>query len=382
MKGLSLEIKNLKLWKVFNSRLEPTVAASINGNTSKAPSGASTGSHEAEAFVPESLRKLEKELKEKFEGKKLKQEEFDKELERFDGTKKFSKIGSASIALSQAFKKAEGFKKSNVFPYPVSNIVGGGEHGGKTSIQEFLVIPTNAERFPEAVETNASIYREFKERYSSKMMGKNDEGALVTRMDDEEVIKKLNKVAKEHNAKIGLDIAANELWDGQKYEYKSLNMDIKPKDQLKFVKKLVEEYDLFYVEDPFHEDDFRSFQLLRRETDCLVVGDDLFVTDKARLSRGIENGSGNSIIIKPNQAGTVSKTKQTFDKAEKNGFKPIISHRSGETCDPFISYLALGWGAPMLKVGIADIRIAKLNPLIKEWKKLEEEGKNPRMAEL
>lgn len=377
-----MEIEDLNLYRIHNSRAEPTVAAEINGERAASPSGASAGSHEASGKVPEDLGGIEEKIREKVVGKELDQEEFDRVLKDIDGTGNFRNIGAVSIACSLAFKKAGGYDTKTVFPYPLGNVVGGGEHGGNTDIQEFLVIPVEANSFPEAMETNAAIIHEMEERYSTKIRGKNDEGALITSMNDEETLKALKKVADDHGARIGLDMAANEFWDGKKYVYSNNQMELSPKQQLKKVERLIEKYELYYVEDPFHEDDFEKHAELRRGQEGLITGDDVFVTSPERLERGVERGSCNSIIIKPNQAGTVSKTRRAVEKAFKNDYIPVISHRSGETCDPSISELALEWEIPVIKAGITDIRIAKLNKLAVKWQEMEEKGLNPEMAEL
>lgn len=377
-----MDIDGLHLDRVIDSRTNPTVACTINGSTAMAPAGASAGSHEASCFVPDNLEEIEEELHVEIGHQDLDLDEFDALLQDLDGTHGFDRIGSVSIAASLAFKQASGFDRGSVFPYPLGNIVGGGEHGGNTAIQEFLVLPVEADSFPEAVRINSAIYQEMKERYENKILGMNDEGALVTRMDDEETLEKLSTVAEEHGARVGLDVAATELWDGSVYRYPSMNMELPPREQLKFMQKLTEEYDLAYVEDPFHEDDFEHHQALRRETDTLVVGDDLFVTDADRLQRGIDEGAGNSIIIKPNQIGTVSATRRTVRLAQDNDYTPVLSHRSGETTDTSISDLALEWDVPILKAGVADIRIAKLNHLILAWNRMERAGRDPEMAEV
>ncbi len=377
-----MKINNIELFETIISRTSKTVAAEVNGEIAFSPSGASAGTHEASSFVPENMEDLESELKDKLEGEEFNQEDFDTALKEYDGSETFDSIGSVGIALSLAFKMASGYEKNNVFPYPLGNAIGGGEHGGNTAIQEFLILPVEAETFLEAVEINSKIYRELQDRYASKIMGMNDEGALVTRMDDEETLEKLHKVANEYGARIGLDMAANELWNGEKYVYPEMGMELSPKEQLKFVQKIIDEYDLYYVEDPFHEDDYSNHKKLTVETDCLIVGDDLFVTNEKRLERGVEQGSCNSLIVKPNQVGTVTGTYETVEKAFEKDYLPVVSHRSGETCDTSISRMALEKEIPIIKAGIADIRISKLNKLMLEWQKMEKSGKDPKMAEL
>lgn len=373
-----MKLDSIKLREIIDSRTKPTLEAEINGCYGKAPSGASTGEHEAKCFVPDNLERVKKQLKD-LEGKNLSQEEFDEELKELDGTDDFSEIGAAAIASSFAFKKAEGFKDSRKFPLPLSNVIGGGEHGGNTSIQEFLVLPVNAESFPEALETNVKIYQEIKEKYSRKVKGMNDEGALITSMDDEETLKILKKVADKHDARLGLDVAASEFYENGEYNLDSMMRTHTPEEHLDFMQKLIDTFDLAYVEDPFDEEDFRMHaELTSKNPDVLICGDDLFTTDKERLQEGIDNGSCNSLIVKPNQIGTVSDARKTTELALENNYTPVISHRSGETCDATISHLALEWECPVIKAGIADIRIAKLNRLVRLWDKTE----SPEMSSL
>ena len=366
-----MKVESVKLRKILNSRTNYTVEAKINDTKASAPSGASTGTHEVKCFVPQHLEEIE-ELVKKTEGLDLSQKEFDEKLGELDGTEDFSRIGAAGIASSFAFKQASGFDHSNKFPLPLSNVIGGGEHGGNTSIQEFLVLPVNADSFPEAIETNRSIYRGLKKRYSRRIKGMNDEGALITSMDDEQTLKALKKVADDHDAAIGVDVAASEFYENGKYRVSSLGLEHDAEGQLDFIEKLIDNFDLKFVEDPFDQEDFRMHaKLAKKYPDTLICGDDLFTTNKERLQEGIENGAANSLIVKPNQIGTVSDARETVELAKQNGYTPVISHRSGETCDSTISDLALEWECPVIKAGIADIRIAKLNQLIRLWDKAD-----------
>jgi enolase len=367
-----MEIESVFLREIIDSRTNKTIEAEINGKYGKAPSGASTGSHEAKCFAPENLERIEKKMQ-KLENHVFTQEEFDEKLKEIDGTDDFSEIGAASISSSFAFKRASGFNHSKKFPLPLSNIVGGGEHGGNTSIQEFLVLPVEAETFPEALQTNVHIYQEMKDKYSRKVQGMNDEGALVMSMDDEETLKALKTVAEKHGARLGLDVAASEFYEDGKYELGSMRRTHTPEEHLQFVQKLIDTFDLVYVEDPFDEEDFRMHaKLTSKNPDTLIVGDDLFSTRAERLQEGIENGSCNSLIVKPNQVGTVSDAAETVELAEEEDYTPVISHRSGETCDATISDLALEWECPVIKAGIADIRIAKLNRLMRLWDQMDD----------
>lgn len=370
-----MKIRNLEIREIIDSRTKPTVETEINDSFGKAPSGASTGRHEAKCFVPENLEEIT-ELVKNLEGRDMTQEEFDDKLKTLDDTHDFSRLGATAIASSFAFKNASGFDHGKEFPLPLSNVIGGGEHGGNTSIQEFLVLPVNAESFPEAVKTNTAIYQDLKENYKRKIKGINDEGALITSMDDEKTLKVLKKVADRHDARIGLDVAAGELYENGKYHMDSVNQTLKPDEHRKFIQKLINEYELVYVEDPFDQEDFRNHaQLTRANPDVLICGDDLFTTNKTRLQEGIETGACNSLIVKPNQIGTVTQAKKTVKLAKQEDYTPVISHRSGETCDYTISDLALEWNCPIIKAGIADIRIAKLNRLLRLWDKTD----NPEM---
>lgn len=365
-----MKINSFDIRQIIDSRTKPTVEAEINNHYGKAPSGASTGTHEAKCHVPEHFNELEEKLKQEVEGENLSQNQFDQKLKEIDGSNSFSRLGAIAIASSFAYKNAEGFNHTKNFPLPLSNVIGGGEHGGNTAIQEFLVLPVNAETFPEAIETNTKIYQELKTRYKSKIKGINDEGALITSMDDEQTLRKLKKVADKHEARIGLDIAAGELYKNEKYKYPSMNQQLSSKEQLAFVQQLIDQFELVFVEDPFDQEDFESHaKLTKQNPDVHICGDDLFTTNKKRLKQGINQDACNSLIVKPNQIGTVSDAKETIELAKENDYTPVISHRSGETCDSTISDLALEWEAPIIKAGIADIRIAKLNKLLRLWDK-------------
>jgi len=371
-----MEINSIRLRTAINSRTQKTVEAEVNGKISLAPAGAFAAEAEAANFVPDNLTKLQAEIKKEVAGKDLNQQEFDQLLTNIDGTDRFQRLGSVAVALSCAFKKAAGFDYQDKFPLPLSNVMGGGAHGGNTAIQEFLVLPLAAETFPEALATNAAIYQEIKDRYQRRIKGINDEGALISDLDDEQVLKAVKKVADKHSAAVGVDIAATNFWDQEEEVYHYSSQELTPHQQLKFCQQLSSNFDLKYIEDPFHETDYDSFaELTSNSHNTLICGDDLFVTNKQRLERGIKVGAGNSIIIKPNQVGTVSKTLETVELARDNGYSCVVSHRSGTTCDHFIASLALEVGAPVIKAGIAGIRIAKLNKLLREW----ETKKQPRL---
>jgi len=221
----------------------------------------------------------------------------------------------------------------------------------------------------EAVSTNRAIHTAIGKALRT---AKNDEGAWKSKHDEFVTLDILSKVADDYGARIGVDFAATELLTKGKYCY-SFGC-IHKNEQIDFVKDLIKLYKLFYVEDPFEEDNFSSFRELKQKTTCLVVGDDLTSTNPARLRRAKDSISG--IIIKVNQIGTVSKAIETVNLAKKYKITPIISHRSGETLDPFIADFAVSMKAPLIKCGIyGKEREAKTKRLVELWKKT----KHPRM---
>ncbi len=366
-----MQINSFTLRTIYDSRVNPTVEAEINGVTAAAPAGASTGTHEARCHVPPDLDTVEQQIGDAVTGQDLTQQAFDELLRDIDGSDTFSALGAAAIASSLAFCKAQGFQHGTAqFPYPVGNLVGGGMHGGTTQMQEFLVIPTNADSVPEAMNLLADAYHGFKERYGQRIRGVNDEGAYVTNLNDEETLDAVATVAEEYGLAVGIDAAATEYYneDNGRYDYPDMGMSLTADQQIKFMETMIDRFDLVYVEDPLHEDDYEGFaEITSRVEDTLIVGDDLFVTQHGRLQHGIDLDAANSIIIKPNQVGTVTDTKKTLELAQEHGYTPVMSHRSGETCDPVIADLAVAWNTPFIKSGIAGIRTAKNNHLLRLW---------------
>jgi enolase len=180
----------------------------------------------------------------------------------------------------------------------------------------------------------------------------------------------------------GVDAAASSIWDEKEKVY--VYRDGKKRDsgeQLEFLLEIIEKYHLVYVEDPFHEEDYKSFAELTKKTKkCLICGDDIFVTDNERLKRGIKMRAGNAIIIKVNQVGTLTDAWETVELAKRNGYTPVMSHRSGDTCDWHIAHLAVAFKCPIIKTGIVEgTRIAKLNELIRIEEYL---GDRAKMAEI
>ena len=209
-----------------------------------------------------------------------------------------------------------------------------------------------------------------KKRFPDIALGKGDEGAWVAPLENVEalelVVKAADMVEQETGVEIrpGLDMAASEFYDGKKYNYKEQSLT--PEEQVDFVLGLIEEYNLHSVEDPLDQEDYESWASLTKQTDALIIGDDLYVTNPERLQKGIEMKATNSILIKPNQIGTLTETQETVDLADNAEMATVISHRSGETTDSTIAHLGVAFGSHAIKTGImGGERIAKLNELVR-----------------
>jgi enolase len=409
-------VTEVRLRRVLDSRGNPTVEADVRTESggfgrAAAPSGASTGEHEATSLpARESIAAARESAVPRLEGQVYAgdQRSVDSVLRGADGTDDFAEIGANSaVAISMAMATAAadvlgaplyqhlGGAFRGETPIPLGNAIGGGEHAAEaTFIQEFLAAPVGAPSVADAVFANAAVHREVKDVLMDRGIpaGKGDEGAWAPSIDDAEAFEIMaeatDRVANDVGFEIGfgLDVAAAELYeagndgddgknegendenDGNEGVYRYGDRERSPDEQLEYVADLVEEYDLMYVEDPFDENDFEGFAALtdRVGEDCLICGDDLFVTNTDRLGTGIERGAGNSILVKPNQIGTLTDAFDAVTLAVGNGFSPVISHRSGETEDTTISHLAVATGAPFIKTGaVGGERTAKLNELIR-----------------
>lgn len=387
-------IEEITLRTILDSRGNETVEADIYTSRgfgrAAAPSGASTGTYEAKVRPPrEAIENAREHLIPSLIGEDAcDQITFDALLREIDGTPYFSSIGAnVAVALSLACAKAAassldlelfrylGGAFASETPLPLGNIIGGGAHApNATSIQEFLVVATGASGATEAVFVNAAVHKTVKKilQAQGKLSGKGDEGAWAPAITDAEAFEILGEaigiVSDEMNVEIrmGIDMAATELWDGEHYRYRDAvrNRD----DQIAYVADLVDRYNLVYVEDPFFEEDFEAFASLTEEVGdrCLVCGDDLFVTNVERIIQGIETGAANCVLIKPNQIGTLTDTFEAIRLADENGLETVMSHRSGETTDATIAHLGTAFGCIFLKTGVVGgERIAKLNELIR-----------------
>ena len=389
-------IKDINLRKIIDSRGNPTVEADIVTNEgfgrAAAPAGASTGTFEAQAWPKNNVDLGISNAKENVIPSLIgipsnDQETFDETIRDKDGTKNLQNVGgNIAVALSLACAKAAADSKniplfehvsktkSYSIPAPMSNVLGGGAHAiGGTDIQEYLVTSFDND-VNTAIETNAAVHKEvakiLKEKFPNIALGKGDEGAWVAPLENVEalelVTKAVDNVQKETGVEVrtGLDVAASEFYKNGNYVYKEQTLT--PEEQVDFMLGLIEEYDLHSVEDPLDQNDFESWASLTDQTDSLIIGDDLYVTNSERLKEGIEKKSTNSILIKPNQIGTLTDTIKAVEMAKGAEMATVISHRSGETTDTSIAHLGVAFESHAIKTGImGGERIAKLNELVR-----------------
>ena len=398
--------------QIFDSRGNPTVEAEVFSNSGESstaivPSGASTGTHEAfELRDKDNKNYLGKSVFTAIENinilisKSLNnfdvfdQRKIDKMLIDIDGTKQKTKLGANSILavsiatskLAAKCKKVSLFKYlggSNVcqLPMPLMNIINGGVHANNSlRVQEFMIRPENAKTFSEAVRMCFLVIQNLKNLINSKNLSTTvgDEGGFAPALNKNEdaidfIIKSIEKSGFKPGKDISicLDVASNELFKDGKYSIKSSNFE-KPEITIDYYLDLINKYPIKSIEDPFSEDDWASWTNLMKSLkannkNIQIVGDDLFVTNKARLDKGIKEEAANAILIKPNQIGTLTETMDVINLAHENGYKTIISHRSGDSEDTFIADLAVATNSTQIKTGslARSERVAKYNRLLR-----------------
>ena len=412
------KIINVKGRQVFDSRGNPTVEAEVfldNGISATAisPSGASTGAFEAHElrdkdqnkFLGKSVNMAVNNINDKISAK-LKdlnpeqQENIDKVLLELDGSENKTNLGAnATLAVSLANAKCSAqtnkkslFKnlgQSYSLPIPLMNIINGGAHADNDlNIQEFMIRPDSSKNFMDAIEKCFLVIQNLKKLLQSKKMLTNvgDEGGFAPSINtNEEALEFIVQAIEKSKLKPGddvvicLDVAANELMnDKGEYSIQSKNFT-KVDDVVSYYKKLTSAYPIKSIEDPFAEDDWMSWEKITKAIgkNVQIVGDDLFVTNAKRLEKGIKNKSANSILVKPNQIGTLTETLQVISMARKANFNTIISHRSGDTEDTFIADLAVATKSSQIKTGslARSERVAKYNRLLRVEEELGNEAK-------
>ena len=416
------KIKNVKGRQVFDSRGNPTVEAEIflddgSSATAISPSGASTGAFEAHElrdndrnkFLGKSVLNAVQNINRKISNKLInlnpdQQEDIDKILLELDGSENKINLGAnATLAVSLANAKCSAisnkkslFKKlgkSYSLPIPLMNIINGGAHADNDlNIQEFMIRPDSAQNFTDAIEKCYLVIQNLKKLLKSKKMLTNvgDEGGFAPSISSNEEALDLivqaiekSKLKPGNDVVICLDVAANELINEKgQYSVQSSNFSTVD-DVINYYKKLTSNFPIRSIEDPFAEEDWQSWKKITTAigNKVQIVGDDLFVTNSKRLEKGIKEKSANSILVKPNQIGTLTETLKVISMAKKANFSTIISHRSGDTEDTFIADLAVATMSTQIKTGsLARSEIvAKYNRLLR----VEEElGNQAKMAKI
>ena len=409
------EIKDVHAIQILDSRGNPTVQVEVttsNGvkGIASVPSGASTGSFEAvelrdgdkNNYLGKSVEKAVKNVNEKIAKKVIgmnvfEQRKIDEEMIKLDDTPNKSNLGANSIlGVSLAVAKAAanelgielyryiGGVQANELPIPMMNILNGGKHSDNNiSIQEFMIVPVGDITFAERMKRGVEVYHTLKKVLKDKgfSVGVGDEGGFAPNLENEEqaldvIIEAIKKAGYEPGKDImlALDIASTEMYDEAKkinktgYYFWKTDQFKTNEEMIEYIINLCNKYPIFSIEDGLAEDDWESWKILTDKIGDKVqlVGDDLFVTNKSRLYRGIEKKVANSILIKPNQIGTLTETLDTIAIAKKNGYTTVISHRSGETEDTTIADIAVAVNAGQIKTGAPcrTDRVAKYNRLL------------------
>lgn len=415
------KIKKTRAQEVIDSRGNPTVMAEVwleDGSWGEAsvPSGASTGVHEALELrdgdeqrrggrgVLKACENVNTTINGAVAGKVLKdQRELDEAMIELDGTDNKSKLGAnAILGVSLAFARSAATSRgvelyeyiADVFgnkelkmPRPMMNILNGGEHAdNKVDIQEFMIIP-EVEGMAERIRVGCQIFHTLKkllkeENYST---GVGDEGGFAPELkSNEEALRLIIEAIDREGFKLGkevnlaLDVAASSFYkkDADVYYLESENKTLSAKELTNVYREWMNKYPLVSIEDPLAEDDWQNWQIFTKECGdkIQVVGDDLLVTNIKRLEKSVEEKAANAILIKLNQIGSLTETLDCMQKATDAGYKNVVSHRSGETCDPFIADLAVGTAAGQIKAGSVSRgeRIAKYNRLVQIERTVEE----------
>ena len=411
-------LKRLIGMQVLDSRGNPTVFVEARAGEmeefcgrSFVPSGASTGTFEAYELrdndekmyngksVLKAVENINTYINNKLVGVNIyDQRKIDDTLINLDGTPSKRNLGANAIlgvslaianlaanTLNMPLYKYIGGINANTLPIPMMNILNGGRHSNNNlSIQEFMIVPNISNEFSDNLRAGAEIYHSLKKvlKENGYYIGIGDEGGFAPNLKNEEeaieiILKSIEKVGyfAGKEVSIALDVAATEMYDEEKkineegkyYFWKSEK--IKTKEEfLQYYINLVNKYPISSIEDPFAEEDWEMFTVLTEKVGnkVKIVGDDLFVTNLERLEKGIQRKAANSILIKPNQIGTLTETLETIKKAKANNFETIISHRSGETEDITIADIAVATGCQKIKSGAPcrTDRVAKYNRLL------------------
>ena len=410
-----LKIENIKAMEILDSRGNPTVQVEVvteGGFTGVAmvPSGVSTGSFEAVELrddnnerylgkgVLQAVQNVNKKIAREIEGMNVyEQVKIDKKLIEIDGTDNKARLGAnailgVSIAVARAAANSLGMSLYNYIgginakelPIPMMNIVNGGKHADSNlNIQEFMIMPVGARNFKEGLRMGVEVYHNLKKVLKANGLSTavGDEGGFAPKVENEEeaidiileAIERAGYIAGK-DVCLAIDVAATEMYEeAQKIEkegyYFWKTNEFKTREEMvEYIVDLTEKYPIISVEDGLAEEDWEGWKMLtnRIGENIQLVGDDLFVTNTRRLQKGIDNKIANSILIKLNQIGTLTETLDAIELAKKNGYKAVISHRSGETEDTTIADLAVATNSGQIKTGAPcrTDRVSKYNRLL------------------
>lgn len=403
-------IAEIKAREVLDSRGNPTVEVEViledgTMGTAIVPSGASKGKYEALELrdgdekrfwgkgVLKAVENINKIIAPEIIGMSVfKQVEIDKIMIELDGTENKSNLGAnAILAVSLAVADAAsaylgiplyryiGGINAKYLPIPMFNVINGGVHAdNQLDIQEFMILPVGAKTFKDALRWGSEIYHALKKILKEKdySVSVGDEGGFAPQISKaEEALDLLSKAVEKAGYKLGeeivfaLDVASSELYDENTCKYKLEGKEFSSEELIEFYEKLIKKYPIVSIEDGMAQEDYDGWKKLTEKFSkkILLVGDDLFVTNIKRIKEGITKGYANSVLIKLNQIGTLTETMDAIELLRKVGWRYIISHRSGETEDTFISHLAVGTNATFIKTGAPcrGERVAKYNELLR-----------------
>ena len=415
MKNNSL-IKSVEAIEILDSRGNPTLQGEVITEegvcgVAAVPSGASTGSFETVELrdgeknryqgkgVTKAVENVNKKISKKIIGMNVfEQRKIDEEMIRLDDTLNKSNLGAnailgVSLAVAKAASNTLGIElyryiggiQAKELPVPMMNILNGGKHSeNNISIQEFMIMPIGDITFAERLRRGAEIYHTLKKVLKEKgyAVGVGDEGGFAPNLENEEmaldvIMEAIQKAGYEPGKEIALalDVASTEMKEEAKkigkegYYFWKTDILKTNQEMIKYLVDLCNKYPIISIEDGLAEEDWENWQILTQElgNEIQLVGDDLFVTNMSRLRRGIDKKVANAILIKPNQIGTLTETLDTIQMAKENGYKTIISHRSGETEDTTIADIAVGINSMQIKTGAPcrTDRVAKYNRLLK-----------------
>jgi len=409
-------IRSIQAIQIIDSRGTPTVSCKVtleNGicATSMVPSGASTGSREALELrdgsaayfgkgVNKAIENIHKIIAPELVGMDVtNQQDIDEKMLVLDGTSSKAKLGANAILgvslavldagsqtlklplyqyINQVFADINGEKPIMQMPTPMLNIINGGEHADNNiDIQEFMIMPIGASNFSQAMQWATEIYSDLKNILNVNGLSTSvgDEGGFAPNLQsNQEAIELILQAIRNNNLTegkdvgIALDCAASEFYNNGIYNLQGESSKLNSSEFTNYLSELTHKYPILSIEDGMDESDFEGWKKLTKALGdrCQLVGDDLFVTNVVELQRGIDDSLANSILIKFNQIGTITETMKTIYLGNKNGFRSIISHRSGETEDSTIADLCVGLGAGQIKTGAPcrSDRVAKYNRLL------------------